>query len=67
MNISILSTEEIIRYVESGLIDSVPTETLLKLTQEVKELKEALQDAENNYSRGWDAAISEMQGALDNL
>lgn len=67
MNINILSTEELIHYVEAGILESVPSDIILKFTQEIKELKEALQDAENNYDRGWDAAISEMQGALDRL
>lgn len=50
MNLSQLSTEEIIHYIEAGIIENVPGEVVLKIIEKVKE---------GEFSRGWEAALDE--------
>jgi hypothetical protein len=61
-NLSILSTEEIILYVEN-----IPGEVVLKILSKMEELKEELNESENSYSKGYDAAVDEMIGMLNNM
>lgn len=62
MNINILSTEEIIHYVESGLIDNVPAELFLKAIQDLKS-----EMNEEALEQGYNEAVDKMRMLLDNL
>jgi hypothetical protein len=66
-NLSILSTEEIIHYIEAGIVENIPGEVVLKILSKMEELKEELNESENSYSKGYDAAVDEMIGMLNNM
>lgn len=67
LQIHTLSTEEIIHYIEAGIIESVPGEVVLKILSKLKDLQEELNEGEGNYSKGYSAAIDEMIGMLNNM
>lgn len=71
MNINNLSTEEIIRYMENGVIDSISANNALNitsaLTQEIEELKQELKEEDGRYDEGYSEAIEKMREALDSL
>ena len=67
MNLSILSTQELINYLHSGVVDSLPADIVLSIleTQEQR-IKELKQEAAN-YDSGWDDAIEECISKLENM
>ena len=69
MNTQHLSIEELIHYVEAGVVTNVPGEQLLAvlqtMQQDIADLKKQLE--EDDYDKGWDAAIEEMRYALERL
>lgn len=71
MNPQHLSTEEIIRYVENGVMDSLEGEVILhvlsSLTERIKELEERLADEADGYDQGWEDAVSEMISRLEGM
>ena len=75
MNPQYLSTEEIIRYVENGVMDSLEGEVILhvlsSLTERIKELEESLEEElasdATGYDQGWEDAISEMISRLEGM
>ena len=75
MNPQHLSTEEIIRYVENGVIDSLEGEAILRvlssLTERIKELEESLEEElasdAAGYDQGWEDAVSEMISRLEGM
>lgn len=71
MNLNNLSTEEVIRYMESGVITSISAADALNiinaLTEEIEELKLELKEEDGRYNIGWSDAIDMMREALDSL
>ena len=71
MNPQHLSTEEIIRYVENGVIDSLDGEVVLRVlssfTERIKELEGRLADEADGYDQGWEDAVSEMISRLEGM
>lgn len=69
MNIKHLTPEELLHYIESGVITNVPSEQLLSVLEhmqsEIENLKEQLK--EDNYDKGWNDVINEMQCVLERL
>lgn len=66
MNINILSTEEIIHYVESGAVESIPSNIMLKIITEIQETQDT-QQYDKGYDEGWDSAVRAMQQQLDRM
>lgn len=62
MNLSQLSTEEIIHYIEAGIIENVPGEVVLKI---VKSTLEKVYEEEREI--GYKEAIQQMQDKLDRM
>lgn len=60
MNLSRLSTEEIIHYIEAGIIENVPGEVVVKV---VKNILEKVYEEEREI--GYKEAIQQMQDKLD--
>ena len=71
MNPQHLSTEEIIRYVENGVIGSLDGEAILRVlssfTERIKELEGRLEEEADGYDQGWEDAISEMISRLEGM
>lgn len=62
VNLSQLSTEEIIHYIEAGIIENVPGEVVLKI---VKSTLEKVYEEEREI--GYKEAIQQMQDKLDRM
>lgn len=58
MNLEHLTVEEIVQYVEAGVIDSIPAFVVLKLAEEIDRLNKLLE--EENYDKGWNDALEKI-------
>lgn len=58
MNLEHLTAEEIIQYVEAGVVDSIPAFVVLKLVAEIDRLNALLK--EEHYEKGWNDALEEI-------
>lgn len=72
MNLSILSTQELINYLHSGAVDSLPADIVLSIIESyekrIEDLKEDIHpEGLTDYDQGWDDAVEEMMGKLRNM
>ena len=67
--ISSLSAKEIIQYVESGVLDSIDAASVMKVVDYFHDLihEEGEERYENGKKEGYEEAISDAIGALNNL
>lgn len=67
--IASLSAKEIIQYVESGVLESIDTASVMKLVDYFHDLihEEGEEQYENGKEEGYEEAISDAIGALNNL
>lgn len=70
MNIKHLTPEELIHYIESGVITNVPSEQLLSILEhmqsEIESLKEQVRE-EGDYDKRFYDAVDEMKNMLERL
>ena len=59
MNLSQLSTEEIIHYIEAGIIENVPGEVVLEILEYYSSPDEVEEVSEDSYERGRKEGYSE--------
>lgn len=67
--ISSLSAKEVIQHVESGVLESIDTASVMKLVDYFHDLihEEGEERYENGKKEGYEEAISDAIGALNNL
>lgn len=62
MNLEHLTVEEIVQYVEAGVVDSIPAFVVLKLADEIHDLNQTIKNMseEENYDDGWNDALEQI-------
>ncbi len=62
MNLEHLTVEEIVQYVEAGVVDSIPAFIVLNLVDQIHTLKETIKNMfeEENYDDGWNDALEQI-------
>ena len=72
MNLSILSTQELINYLHSGIVDSLPADIVLSIIESYEKRIEDLKEDVNpegltDYDQGWDDAIEKCISKLESM
>lgn len=72
MNLNSLTPEEIIRYIENGVItEDIPSAVFIKVVEYMQDqitgLEEELKSEDVGFDNGWEAAVNEVRGWLDNM
>lgn len=62
MNLEHLTVEEIVQYIEAGVVDSIPAFVVLNLVDQIHTLKETIKNMsdEEGYDDGWDDALEQI-------
>jgi len=58
MNLEHLTVEEIVQYIEAGVVDSIPAFIVLKFAEEIDKLNKTIE--EESYDKGWNEALNEI-------
>ncbi len=68
-NLNILSTEEIYNYCSMKLIESIPSEVVLKIINEYETKLLEVQESKNRqtYKIGFNDGVEECRAALENI
>lgn len=68
LNLNNLSTQELINYIHSGVIASLPADIILSIVEYyekiIEELQQEVNQGHSDYGSGWDEAVEEMMDKL---
>lgn len=72
MNLNTLTPEEIIRYIDNGVItEDIPSAVFIKVVKYMQDqitgLEEELKSEDVGFDNGWEAAVNEMMNKLENM
>lgn len=70
MNLNTLTPEDIIRYIDNGVItQDIPIAVFIKTVEHMQDriisLESELEEESMGYDRGWDDAVKKIQEKLD--
>jgi len=67
LNVNILSVDELVKYIESGVIENVPSERVLEIIREFQEQIDVYKQAQDDYDKGYRDGVDECIERLDCL
>lgn len=67
MNVNILSNEELITYIEAGVITSVAADKVLEIINSYKLIIAAFEEEQQDYDKGYNDAVEEAISKLEYL
>lgn len=67
MNVNILSNEELISYIEAGVITSVTADKVLEIINSYKLIIAAFEEEQQDYDKGYNDAVEEAISKLQYL